>query len=254
MKKRSKEIIDLAIIIPTLNEEHFIGYLLDSIINQNVQPKEIVMVDAYSKDKTIARIKSRQFFLPQLKVFQIARFTIARQRNFGAEQTTAKHLLFLDADMVLKDKKTLGKYMSEVDLKKPEAAAAYNYPLSNFWKDKIFFFAMNSFYTFIKPFWPMANGMNIYMRRDFFKKIGGFDEVIRVGEDHELIQRVVKNVGKFIYLENVKVYTSVRRYSKEGRRNFTFKMVRSFFHIMFHGYQKNPIEYEFGRHQEIENK
>ena len=45
--------IDLAIIIPTLNEEHFIGYLLDSIIRQNIQPKEIVIVDAYSKDTTL---------------------------------------------------------------------------------------------------------------------------------------------------------------------------------------------------------
>ncbi len=56
----SKIIIDLAIIIPTLNEEHFIGRLLDSIISQSVMPKELVIVDAYSKDKTIAEIKKRQ--------------------------------------------------------------------------------------------------------------------------------------------------------------------------------------------------
>ena len=48
-----KAVVDLAIIIPTLNEEHFIGRLLDSLIKQTVRPKELVVVDAFSKDKTI---------------------------------------------------------------------------------------------------------------------------------------------------------------------------------------------------------
>ena len=243
---------DLAIVIPTLNEEKFIGKLLDSILNQTVYPKEIVIVDAYSKDKTIQEVKKRQSKLP-LKYFQIPKNTISKQRNFGVSKTKAKHILFLDADMQLRDKDSLEKYMSGVEAKKPDIAAAYNYPLMSNRKDRVFFFAMNSFFKIIKPFWPMANGMNIYVKRDFFEKVGKFNEALRVGEDHELVQRSTKLGGKFIYLENVRLYTSTRRYAKEGRRNYTLKMIYSFFYVLIFGYKENPIEYEFGKH-ELEKK
>lgn len=244
------KLADLAVVIPTLNEEKFIGNLLDSISYQSVLPKDIFVVDAYSKDKTRQEVKERQSKLPQLKFFQIPRSTISKQRNLGVNKTLAKHLLFLDADMVLKDPRTLEKYIGEVEAKKPDIAASYNYPLSNFWKDQVFFLVMNTLYRLIKPFWPMANGMNIYARGDFFKKIGGFDEDLRIGEDHELVQRATKFGGKFSYLNTVKVYTSVRRYSREGRIKFSLKMIRSFFYIQLHGYKGNPIEYKFGRHND----
>src|SRR3989304_7470559 len=97
-----KTLIDLAIIIPTLNEEHFIGRLLDSIIKQSVAPKEIVVVDAYSKDKTVEEIKERQKKFPDLHYFKVSKSTISRQRNLGVKHTTCPHLLFLDADMELR--------------------------------------------------------------------------------------------------------------------------------------------------------
>src|SRR6476659_2031064 len=99
--------LDLAIVIPTLNEEHYIGILLDSIASQTVLPKEIVVVDAESKDKTIEEIKRRQSpstdaqdikHLPQLKYFQIPKYTISRQRNLGVKKTSSEFILFLDAD------------------------------------------------------------------------------------------------------------------------------------------------------------
>ncbi len=58
------------------------GYLLDSIVNQSVQPREIVVVDAYSQDKTIEQARMRQNLLPQLKIFQIPKFTLKSIRSF----------------------------------------------------------------------------------------------------------------------------------------------------------------------------
>lgn len=239
--------LDLSVVIPTLNEEKYIGKLLDSIAYQTISPKEIVIVDAFSQDKTINEIKKRQKKLPQLKYFQIPKDTISKQRNFGAKKTRSKHILFLDADMNLKQKDALEVYIEEIEKNKPDIASATNLPDSNYWKDKLFFKSMDAFFKLTKPIWPMANTMNLYITRDMFNKVGGFDEEVRIGEDHELIQRVVKNKGKFIFLKQPKLHTSVRRLEMTGRRKFILLMGFSLLAVIFIGYKKNPTKYEFGK-------
>lgn len=238
--------IDLAVIIPTLNEEYFIGYLLDSIIRQNIQPKEIVIVDVYSKDKTVEEIKKRSKYLPQLKIFQIPKSTIARQRNFGASQTTANHLLFLDADTELRGEDILNKYFAQIKKIHPDIATATNKPTTNYWKDHVYFFAMDLVFKLSKQIWPMATSINMYIRREVFEKVEGFDERIAVGEDFEIVYRIVKNKGKFSIISNPKIYTSPRRFEKEGRIRFAIKTTFSFFKIVRKGFRNNPIKYEFG--------
>lgn len=241
-----KEIIDLAIVIPTLNEEHFIGYLLDSIAHQSVSPKEIVVVDAYSRDKTIFEIRKRIKVLPQLQVFRISRYTIARQRNLGVSKTSAPHLLFLDADTELRGKDVLKRYFQVILKKKPDLAMATNKPSTEYWKDKVYFRAMDLVLKISKPIWPMALCMNMYIRREMFEKMGGFDDSIAVGEDLEIVHRVVKGGGKFSIISDPKVHTSPRRFEREGRIRFLLKSARSFIRVVRHGYKNNPIEYEFG--------
>lgn len=247
-----KKTIDLAIVIPTLNEEHFIGYLLDSIVSQNVQPKEIVIVDAYSKDKTIKQAKLRQKLLPQLKFFQIPKFTISRQRNFGVRQTSAKHLLFLDADTELRGKDVLLKYFTQIKDRSCDLAIATNISTTNYWKDKVFFTTMDLLFKFSKPVWPMATSINMYIKRETFEKIGGFDENIAVGEDFEIVSRLVKNNGRFSIISTPKIHTSPRRFEREGRIKFAFKTTRAFFRVVRYGFRNNPIEYEFGHFTKVD--
>lgn len=251
-KSKNKEIIDLAIVIPTLNEEHFVGYLLDSIIHQSILPKELVVVDAYSKDKTVVEIRKRQKILPQLKVFRIPRYTISRQRNFGVRQTTALHLLFLDADTELRRKDVLERYFQAILKKKPDLAIATNKPSTERWKDEVYFRAMDLIFRISKPIWPMASSMNMYMKRTTFEKVGGFDDSIAVGEDLEIVYRVVKKGGKFSIISDPKIHTSPRRFEREGRIRFALKAARSFIRIVRHGYKNNPIEYEFGHFNETD--
>lgn len=241
-------VIDLSIVIPTLNEEKFIGPLLDSIAAQTVAPKEIVVVDAYSKDQTRAEIKKRQKSLP-LEFFQIPKDTISRQRNFGAHKTSSENILFLDADVELLENNLLQKYYQEIQETKPDIAVAEIMPLSNYWKNKVFFGVMNLTIKMLKSVWPIAPAINIYVSRTIFDKVGGFDEKIRIGEDAELIQRIVKAHGKFVILKRTKIHTSTRRFDKEGRRKFSLKMVKSFYYVNTKGFRNNPIEYELGKHK-----
>ncbi|MBI2086252.1 glycosyltransferase [Candidatus Daviesbacteria bacterium] len=238
--------INIAIIIPTLNEERFVGRLLDSINGQTVTPAELVVVDAYSKDRTIAEIKKRQKDMPNLRYFQIPKHTVARQRNFGVKKTISPHLLFLDADMELQEEDALGKYFNEVLKKEPDVAAAKNLPDSNFWKDSVYFRAEDLLFRVSKYFWPVVTARNLYVNRQIFDQVRGFDESITVGEDSELVYRIVKRGGKLIFLKDIKLHTSVRRVSQEGRRKYALKMIRFGFNMMLRGRKKSTVKYEFG--------
>lgn len=246
-----KTVIDIAIIIPTLNEEHFIGRLLDSIIKQSVTPKELVVVDAYSKDKTIAEIKKRQFKLTNLRYFRIPKRTVSRQRNFGVTKTTSPHLLFLDADMELREKDILEKYFNEVLKKKPDVAVAENLPDSTYWKDSVYFKVEDLLFKFSKFIWPIIVARNLYVKRAIFNKARGFDEEITVGEDQELVHRIIKRDGKLIFLKNIKLYTSTRRVEQEGRRRYALKMILFGLKILLYGRKKSRVKYEFGSFKKL---
>lgn len=245
-KMSENKTIDLAIIIPTLNEEHFIGRLLDSIAKQSVLPKELVIVDAYSKDQTIAEIKKRQDVLLNLKYFQIPKSTISRQRNLGVKKTTSSHLLFLDADMELRGEDILEKYFNEVMERKPDVAAAKNLPDVSHWKNSVYFKAEDLLFKFSKYFWPIIAARNLYVRRSIFERVNGFDEGIIVGEDQDLVQKIIKKGGKLIFLKTVKLHTSTRRMEQEGRRKYTAKMILYGLNVLLRGHKKSKVKYEFG--------
>lgn len=241
-----RKVIDLSIVIPTLNEECFIGRLLDSIIIQAVWPKEIVVVDAFSEDQTIKEIKKRQTKCANLHFFQIPKHTISKQRNFGADKTSSSHLLFLDADMEIRGKNTLEKYFKEILQKTPDVAAARNLPDVKYWKNLVYFRAENFLVKLLKYFWPIITARNLYVKRTIFEKVGRFDEEIRVGEDQDLVQRIVKKGGKLIILKTVNLYTSTRRIEQEGRSKYALRMVWFGLNIMLRGVKKSKVKYEFG--------
>lgn len=241
----NKTVINLAIIIPTLNEEHFIGRLLDSIIAQTVKPKELVVVDAYSKDKTIEEIKKRQA-KTRLRCLQIPKHTIARQRNFGVAKTSSPHLLFLDADMELRGKDTLAKYFREILARKPDVAAAQNLSDSATLKNTVYFKAENLLVKFLKHIWPVITARNLYVKREMFNKVKGFDDSIAVAEDQELVSRIVKAGAKLVLLKTVKLYTSARRVEHEGRRKYVLRMLMFGVSIMLFGHKRSNVRYEFG--------
>lgn len=241
-----KNTLNLAIIIPTLNEENYIGRLLDSIIIQNVWPKEIVVVDAFSKDKTIQEVKKRQNKLPNLRFFKIPKFTVGRQRNFGVLKTSSSNLLFLDADMFLGEQNNLEKYFAEVLEKKADLAVAENLPDTKYWKDIIYFKAEDLLFKISRYFWPVITSRNLYITRKIFNKVKGFNDNIAVGEDQELVHRILANGGKLIFLKTVKLHTSARRVIRDGRIRHALKMILFGVNILTKGREKSQVDYQFG--------
>jgi len=83
-----------SIIIPTLNEEKYLPFLLADLRRQTFKDFETIVVDAQSTDNTpqISRRVKRVVFLTT------AQANVGYQRNLGAEKARGQYLLFVDAD------------------------------------------------------------------------------------------------------------------------------------------------------------
>ena len=88
--------IQLSVVIITLNEEKNIARCLDSVKDI---ADEIVIVDSYSTDNTEAICKSYG-----ARFIQHAFAGYIEQKNYALSQTKFKHVLSLDADEALSDK------------------------------------------------------------------------------------------------------------------------------------------------------
>lgn len=170
----------VSVIIPTKNEEKNISRCLISVKKQNF-PCEIIVVDNYSADKTVALAKNYTAL-----VFCKGNERSA-QRNFGAKKAHGKWLLFIDAD---------------------------NQLAPNVIREALNTASKNNLDAVIIPervkgktFWAKCldlekqlyqNQQNIlaarFFKKETFLKFGGYDENLIAGEDWDLHQRMT-NAG-----------------------------------------------------------
>lgn len=96
MNKKNK----VSVIIPTYNSWETLKNCITSIQNQSLKPKEIIVIDNHSSDKTSDKVKR---FFPVIKLVSLKRNTgVTGGRNKGIQtvDTSADYILFFDHDMV----------------------------------------------------------------------------------------------------------------------------------------------------------
>ncbi|MBI3051782.1 glycosyltransferase [Candidatus Woesearchaeota archaeon] len=237
-----------SILIPTLNEEKFIGNLLHSLNRQTFKAFEVIIVDGSSRDQTIKAIQSHRGQL-NLQVVVSKRRGVSLQRNIAARHATSEHLIFLDADVV-PEWRFLEKLKKSLELTRPDFATAPNIPLSKKAADKAIFAMFNRLVRLSEFFVPSACGTFIYVRKRAFRSIGGFNEDAVWGEDIDLSRRLSRKGHRFAFLSDPKLYVSVRRLDKEGR----LRCIKYFIKGMMHTYGREPVKdraklnYEFGHY------
>jgi len=89
------------------------------------------------------------------------------------------------------------------------------------------------------------------VKREILEKISGFDEEIKIGEDHEFARRASK-IGQFGFIKTEPVLTSTRRFEREGRLKTYLKYILAGFHMFFLGPVKSDIfKYRFTKASKI---
>ena len=229
----------LSIIIPTYNEEAYLPRLLASIRSQRFSEYEIVVADAKSSDRTCeiatkfgARVVDGGMPGPG--------------RNRGAEAAKGDLLLFLDADVVLPDVEWLGRKIAQFEERDLDAGTCLVKPLSGKLIDLFSHNVFNAHMMATQFLMAHAPGFCIFARKSLHERIGGFDETIKLAEDHDYVQRA-HHVGKFRVLHGSRIRVSVRRFERDGRFSIFGKYLLAELHLLTRGQIRNDrFEYTFG--------
>lgn len=214
--------------------------LLNSIKRQSALPKEIIVADAFSIDKTRQIAKSFGCKI-------VDGGLPAKARNNGARCAKEQILLFLDADVVL-PKFFLERTIKEMSDHRLDIASCFVSPRSTLRIDKYLHQFANHYMRLTQKFHPHIPGFCIFVKKDIHRVVSGFDESLVLAEDHDFVKRV-KKVGRFGYLKSYKIPVSVRRLSRDGRIKIALKYVAIEFHLIFLGKIKTKIfNYRFGHY------
>jgi glycosyltransferase involved in cell wall biosynthesis len=236
----------ISIIIPTLNEEEFLPILLKCIKEQTFQDFEVIVADAGSKDKT--REIAESF---NAKVVDGG--LPGPGRNRGAAVATGDFYFFFDADVILKPD-FLEKALSEMNERFLDLATCEFLPDSDLRLDKVMFRAANLTVKVNQYLNPRAAGFCIFITKRLFQRIGGFDEAVKLAEDHDLVTRAAL-FRPLRMLESITLSVSIRRLRKEGRFSLIGKYIQVETHLLLKGKVTDDIiEYEFGNFEKQESE
>jgi glycosyltransferase involved in cell wall biosynthesis len=233
----------ISIIIPALNEEDYLPLLLESIKRQKVFEHEIILADAGSKDKTLEIAKQYGCIITPGGL-------PGRGRNLGAKVAKGEFILFLDADCVLPDD-FFEKFLFEAKTRNLDIAGFCLVPSP---KNKLSSFLLNVFYNqpivLLESALPHA-AMGIFVKKDIFEKAGGFDEDVKLAEDHYFVRRAIKLFkSKFGIIKSTEIFVSDRRFKTDGWFSTGIKFLLCELHMIFLGPVKSDIfKYKFDHHK-----
>lgn len=242
-----------SIVIPTLNEEGFIGGILDDLAQQDYTNFEVIHVDGKSEDSTCAIVKS---YSDKLKITSITcpKRNVSHQKNLGAEKAKGKYLIFIDADTRISDTHFLNKiaeetmrsryliYMPIVDIANEDRVL------------KITFFVFNKAIEASRysPGPIPSMGLMIF-EIAFFRHMQGYASSQRqdinklFSEDYEILMRAKKMGVSGCVIHHARFLYSLRRFKQEGLLKIVPKYILSGVEQLL-GREFIDSNYEMGGH------
>lgn len=192
----------ISIIIPVLNEEKALSYLLNSLQSFDDENHEVIVVDGGSFDNSL--------FIAQEKVKTVivSKPGRALQMNSGAELASGDVLLFLHVDTILPESALTAISSSCIN---DNCWGRFDVRLSS---DKSVYRLIEGFINIRSRLTSIATGdQAIFIRRDLFNRFNGFPEIALM-EDVALSKRLKKQAAPVCLKD--RVITSSRRWETRG--------------------------------------
>jgi len=229
----------VSVIIPVLNEEKLISRTLSQFTSR-IKKKfniEIIVSDGGSTDNTVSLAKNfccDKIVTPEGGMKQ----NIPIGRNMGAKNSTGDLLYFFNGDTMIQN---IDSFFTETleYFKNPEITAltcnVRVFPDEVKISDKLFHTLYNNYVFVLNKFGiGMGRGECQMIRREYFFKLGGYNEKMAAGEDFDLYKRL-KKFGKIKFLRDIVVYESPRRYRKYGYSRVFWAWTKNALSVFFRG-------------------
>lgn len=215
----------VSVVIPTLDEAELLPVLLDSLCAQTRPPDEIIVADADSTDGTPAIARRHGALV-------VPGGPPARGRNRGAAASSGDLLVFLDADAQPR-RDFLERALAEFTARGLDVATAPVVPLEPNCDYHAAYAVVGRFLRMMAHVSPHAVGAFLLVRRGTHRAIGGFDETLALGEDHDYARRASR-AGRFGVLSGVRIPLSMRRVRDQGRLRYALVALRTELGILLH--------------------
>lgn len=196
----------ISIIIPVYNEEKLIQSVIESVVGE--KGVELIIVDGKSTDNTAVLARNYNIKLVNTEKNR------GLQMNEGAKAAKGDIFLFLHADCLL-DEGSLGAITNCITQGAVGGCLKQKIGADNI----VYRWIESSGNIRAKLFKVFYGDQAIFVRRDIFFKIGGFDEVALF--DDVLFSKKLRKEGKTCLLDK-KVHTLARRWESQGLVKTTF--------------------------------
>ena len=195
----------ISIVIPTYYRHDRLKGLLSALQGQSYAPSEIVIVDQTPEhDRPVDFYK--QFAEMPLVLVNLDKPSLSASRNTGARRASGELLLFLDDDMVigpdlLKNHKNVMEH-EHVDVVYGAISTGKDLP-ETYERDTKRLDPLGFFLKSPNKKWNgmvlVTSGANTLIKREYFLRVGGFDEKMPRMEDIELGYRLFLTGAKIYY-------------------------------------------------------
>ena len=205
----------VSVVIPLYNKAAYVDRAISSVFAQSFEDLEVIVVDDGSTDpggEIVAAIRD-----PRLRLIRQANAGVAAARNVGVGASRGRWVAFLDADDTWRPDR-LARQFATLS-RTPDvvwAAGAFvttrrgrTLPIPDAWfaeadvlKDALLMLGAG---------WMLWTG-TVMVRRDVFAQLGGFDPMLKVGEDVLLWTRLAVQHPRIVY-----VRTPIATYSVDIR-------------------------------------
>ena len=202
-----------SIIIPTHNEALYIKNTLEkiSVLDYPQDLYEVIVIENGSSDDTY--VIAKNFENGNIQVYTSSKKGISPAKNMGIGKINPQSMwiVFLDADTVLEKNflRDLNTFLAKPGAEVYTIGTTKIHPLPFSKKAQLWFTFYDLGHKFTKTSYAIQIIKSSLLDRVYFH------EDLDMAEDLEFINEAQK-YGKFFFLETNEVYTSTRRFEKEG--------------------------------------
>lgn len=191
----------ISVIVPALNEEDSIRVLLDALLEQTRPPDEIVVADGGSTDRTTQIIETYTASGHPVRLLRERGALPGRGRNLAAAHASGEWLAFIDAG--IRPAPDWLEMLAARAAREAETDAVYGA-----WRPVVdSFFKECAAIAYVPPPSIEVDGRRMrprfiassLMRRDVWRRAGGFPEHLRSAEDLLFMEEVERGGARVAY-------------------------------------------------------
>ena len=238
--------IKVSVILPVFNEANYIKATLDSIINQNFNGYEVIVVDDGSTDDTLNIVKKtlEGLSLPHQIIHQ-ENSGVSSARNKGISLASGEYIVFVDGDDYILTNHLSQLYNEGIDFSLTQMVKKENDILSNIHYYEFEEISANDFIRMELEMKIPFNFVQLSYKTDIIKKHNlKFREDVTYGEDTDFAIRALSH-GNSIKISNEITYYYIQHQdsliSTSKLKRFDFIPVLEDLALFFKNQNRNDL-------------